>query len=120
MSQNNDGGYDDDKRQRQMDFILEQQAQFTVDIQLLRESDAELRRTLDAFIDQSATQFKQVAEQFEQSNERHARNERAIYSLIETQERTSLDVQNLTTVVDRIADAVAFLLEQRKGEGNGA
>ena len=41
----------DDRRQRQMDFILEQQAQFAVDIQLLKEQTREQKIIVDGLLD---------------------------------------------------------------------
>jgi hypothetical protein len=40
----------DDRRQRQMDFILEQQAQFAVDIQLLKEQTREQKIIVDGLL----------------------------------------------------------------------
>lgn len=37
----------DEERQRQMDFILEQQAQFTVNMQKLEEADARAAKRID-------------------------------------------------------------------------
>ncbi|MFL6210533.1 MAG: hypothetical protein ACJ74W_16880 [Pyrinomonadaceae bacterium] len=55
----------DEDRQRQMDFILEQQAQFAVNMELLREAQA---RT-DATVAQLAGQVTQIALQQAHMNE---------------------------------------------------
>lgn len=55
----------DEERQRTMDFILEQQAQFSVNIEKLRESQA---RT-DAAIGALTTQVQNIARQQEHLNE---------------------------------------------------
>jgi hypothetical protein len=51
MSEENGNNGDDDRRQRQMDFILEQQAQFAVDIQLLKEQTHEQKIIVDGLLD---------------------------------------------------------------------
>jgi hypothetical protein len=45
------GNNNDDRRERQMEFILEQQAQFTVDIQLLKEQTREQKVIVDGLLD---------------------------------------------------------------------
>ncbi|MCP9492842.1 MAG: hypothetical protein MSG64_00135 [Pyrinomonadaceae bacterium MAG19_C2-C3] len=102
MSENRD----DERRQRQMDFIIEQQAKFTTDIDRLRESDAELRSILAGYMIES--------------NERMTRAEQLLYASLEGQESLRREVRNLTTVTDRIGDAVAFLIERDAKRDNGA
>lgn len=115
----------DEERQRTMDFILSQQAKFSVDIEKSKESDDEIRRLL-------AEQREQFNEQLGRSNERLSRVEALIEqnalqqshmndvvgAVIERQDRTSEDIRNLTAVVNRIADAVAVLID-RDNAANG-
>lgn len=122
MSENSD-----ERRQRQMDFILEQQAQFTVDIQLIKETIATQARA-------SAAEFEQVKERLSRAEALTARNadltvrsadlaartEQLLYASIEGQDSLRQEVRNLTTVVDRIGDAVTFLLDREAARGNGA
>lgn len=102
MSENRD----DERRQRQMDFIIEQQAKFTTDIDRLRESDAELRNILAGYMIES--------------NERMTRAEQLLYASLEGQESLRQEVRNLTTVTDRIGDAIVVLLDRDAARGNGA
>jgi hypothetical protein len=64
MSENSD-----ERRQRQMDFILEQQAQFTVDIQLIKETIATQAAA-------SAAEFEQVKERLTRTEALAARHRR--------------------------------------------
>jgi hypothetical protein len=105
MSDDN-GNNNDDRRQRQMDFILEQQAQFTVDIQLLKEV--------------TTAQAAASAAEFEQVKERLTRAEQLLYGSLEGQDALRQDVRALTTVVDRIGDAIAFLLDREAARGQNS
>ncbi len=104
---------DDEQRQRQMDFILEQQAQFTVDIQLIKE-------TIAAQTAASAAEFEQVKERLTRAEALAARTEQLLYGSLEGQDSLRQEVLRLTTVTDRIGDAVAFLLDRDAARGNGA
>ncbi|MCP9494013.1 MAG: hypothetical protein MSG64_06085 [Pyrinomonadaceae bacterium MAG19_C2-C3] len=122
----------DERRQRQMDFILEQQAQFSVDIQLLKEAIVEQKEAsiaqkaiIDAHTEAINAQAAYSAAEFGRVNERMNRFENLLYaslegqeSLRESQKILSQDVRLLKTSVDRITDAVAFLLEERKRNGS--
>ncbi len=55
----------DEDRQRTMDFILEQQAQFSINLEALREAQAHT----DATVAQLAGQVKYIARQQEHINE---------------------------------------------------
>jgi len=55
------------------------------------------------------------ADQMMQSNARMTRLEEAMIALTESQGQTNREVRNLTVVVDRIADAVAVLLDRANG-----
>lgn len=131
----------DERRQRQMDFILEQQAQFSVDIQLLKEAIVEQKEAsiaqkaiIDAHTEAINAQreafnahVEYTTTEFARSNERMNRFESLLYaslegqeSLRESQKLLTQDVRLLKTSVDRITDAVAFLLEERKRNGNGS
>ncbi len=117
---NHTGENGDERRQRQMDFILEQQAQFSVDIQLLKEAIVEQRESFNAHVEHTAVEFARA-------NERTNRLERLLYGSLENQESLresqrllSQDVRLLKTSVDRITETVAFLLEERKRNGTGS
>ncbi|MCP9496200.1 MAG: hypothetical protein MSG64_17265 [Pyrinomonadaceae bacterium MAG19_C2-C3] len=113
----------DEKRQRQMDFILEHQAQFSVDIQQLKETQAEQQQAHNALqreVQQAHTDLLRALETYARnSDERHARNEAAIFALTQQQDRTTNTVRLLATSVDRVSEAVATLLDRdarRNGE----
>ena len=50
----------DEERQRQMDFILEQQAQFTTNIQHLQEQQAHLSATVQVLVEVVQTQSERM------------------------------------------------------------
>jgi len=117
---NHTGENGDERRQRQMDFILEQQAQFSVDIQLLKEAIVEQKEAINA-------QALHSEAEFARTNERMNRFEQLLYGSLESQESLresqrllSQDVRLLKTSVDRIVETVAFLLEERKRNGTGS
>ncbi len=118
--------------ERVMNFIIERQEQFGIGIQQLRQSDVELRRLLVEQMVQSDERMTRLEEAMAQSDERMTRIEgttaqqqagnqnmqAAIFALIESQQHTNADVRNLSTVVDRITEAVAVLLD-RTDDANG-
>ncbi|MCP9495603.1 MAG: hypothetical protein MSG64_14250 [Pyrinomonadaceae bacterium MAG19_C2-C3] len=129
MSENRD----DEWRQRQMDFILAQQAKFTTDIDRLRASDEELRSVLagymiesnermtraETFAAQTAASAAQTAASAAQTATLAEQTAQLLYASLEGQESLRREVRNLTTVTDRISEAVAFLLDRDAARGNG-
>ncbi len=118
---------DDEWRQRQMDFILAQQAKFTTDIDRLRESDEELRSVLAGYMIESnermtraETFAAQTAASAAQTASLSERTAQLLYASLEDQESLRREIRNLTTVTDRIGDAVAFLIDRDAKRGNGA
>ncbi|MCP9496275.1 MAG: hypothetical protein MSG64_17670 [Pyrinomonadaceae bacterium MAG19_C2-C3] len=109
MSENRD----DERRQRQMDFIIEQQAQFTVDIQLIKE-------TIAIQAAASAAEFERVKERMTRAEAFAEQTAQLLYGSLEGQESLQREVRNLMTVTDRIGDAVAFLIDRDAARGNGA
>jgi uncharacterized FlaG/YvyC family protein len=105
----------DEERQRKMDFIIEQQAQFAVDIQVLREGLQDLRaaqartdeklaayaetqsefieiitRSIQALVDaqlRTDAQMKQTDEQTKRTDERLSRTDERLNALIDIVER---------------------------------
>lgn len=120
----------DDKRQRQMDFILEQQAQFSTDIQQIKETIAaqaeesnarheQTQTTIHALIagqERNTVAIGALTESLGVLDGRQQQAWEAIFALTESQDRTAADVRNLTAVVGRVTDAVADLME-RDGDG---
>ncbi len=129
---NSDNG--DERRQRQMDFILEQQAQFSVDIQLLKESLIEQKEAniaqkaiVDAHTEAINAQreafnahVEHTTTEFARSNERMNRFEQLLYASLEGQEDLRQQVKLTNTAVDRLVETVAFILEERRRNGNGS
>jgi len=74
-------------RQRTIDFILEQQAQFAVNIEVLRAAQAETDKTVQGL----AVQVAQIAEQLQQNSRQLQQNSR--------------QQQHINEVVAVIADA---------------
>ncbi|MCP9496344.1 MAG: hypothetical protein MSG64_18020 [Pyrinomonadaceae bacterium MAG19_C2-C3] len=109
MSENRD----DERRQRQMDFIIEQQAKFTTDIDRLRESDEELRRILAGYMIESNERMARAETFAEQTAQ-------LLYASLEGQEDLRRQVKLTSTTVDRLAEAVAFLLDRDAKRNNGA
>jgi hypothetical protein len=72
----------DEERQRQMDFILEQQAQFAVDMQSLREAQARTDQQL-ALYAETQSEFIQIVTQ-------------SIQALIDSQQTLTRSQQALT------------------------
>lgn len=105
-----------EEMERAMQFIVEQQAQFSVDIQRLNEADSELRRTLSEHQTQSNERMSRLEAIVERVALQQAHMNDAVIAVVETQDRTNHDVRVLTTQVDRIAEAVAVLLDRA---GNG-
>jgi hypothetical protein len=84
----------DQERQRKMDFILEHQAQFAVDMQTLREAQARTDEKL-AMYAQTQSEFIEIATRSIQAlvdsqlrtDERMARTDERLNALISTVER---------------------------------
>jgi hypothetical protein len=111
---------DEKKIERKMEFIIEQQAQFAVDIQLLRESQAELVKTQAEIIKSHSEMIKAQ----ERGEDRMTRMEDVVLRLagvvekvVEVQGQTMKTVtetderlNNLITIVER------FISESRNGK----
>ncbi|MDT5060983.1 MAG: hypothetical protein QOH63_1442 [Acidobacteriota bacterium] len=80
----------DEDRQRTMDFILEQQAQFSINIESLREAQS---RT-DAAIAQLTTQVQSIARQQEHINE-------VVAVIADAQQHTDERLNALIDVVEK-------------------
>lgn len=107
-----------EERERTMDFILVQQAKFSTDIDRLKESDDEIRRLLAEHLTRYNEHLTLYSEQSALNEARATYVSNAINSLFESQERTTRDVRNLTTVVNRVVDAVAALIDRDNTPGN--
>jgi len=98
------------KFEKKMEFILEQQAQFSADIQQLREAQARTEQAL-AQTEQLVTRLVNVT--FEGFKDVNAKIDALVDSqmrLSEAQSRTDENLRNLIAVVDR------YFRERRNGE----
>jgi len=102
----------DEERQRQMDFILEQQAQFTVDIQQLHESQhalLEMQAGTEQIVNRLAAAtsagFQDVSAKINALVDAQLRTEASV-------KKTDENVRNLTAVVDR------YFSEGRNGKSD--
>ena len=100
----------DEERQRTMDFILRQQAQFTVGMQKLEEADARASRRLDRLertLVLMARRFRRERDDIQErmaalvdaqirTEEATAKMEDAVRSLTATTERNSKDISALS------------------------
>ncbi len=80
--------------EKRMEFILEQQAQFTSDIQQLRESQAQTEQLVNRLAAVALEGFKDVNAKIDALVDSHIR-------LTESQSRTDENLRNLIAVVDR-------------------
>ena len=85
----------DEDRQRTMDFILEQQAQFSINIASLREAQA---RT-DATVAQLAGQVQNIARQQENSARQQAHINEVVAVIAEAQQHTDERLNALIDIV---------------------
>lgn len=84
----------DEERQRQMDFILEQRAQFLADIQRLQESHAEADKRMTRLEQVVANSYVDSRDRYNALVDAQVKSEEKIAKLAEAQ-------ANLTAVVDR-------------------
>ena len=80
--------------EKRMDFIIEQQAQFTSDIQQLRETQAQTEQVVNRLAAVTLEGFKDVNAKIDALVGSHIR-------LTEAQARTDENLRNLIAVVDR-------------------
>lgn len=80
--------------EKKMDFIVEQQAQFTVDIQQLRELQAQTNQIVNRLAVAMFEGFKEVDAKLDALVDSHVR-------LLESQSQTDEKFRNLIAVVDR-------------------
>jgi len=80
--------------ERRMDFILEQQAQFSADIQQLREAQAQTDNVVARLANVTLEGFNDVNAKINALDDSHI-------NLTEAQSRTDENLRNLIVVVDR-------------------
>jgi hypothetical protein len=98
----------DEKIQRQMDFIVEQQAQFSVDIEKIQQSIGTLESVVTRLANASLNRIEE--------------NEKKIALLIDAQLRTEQKIEKLTESqqsTDERLNAVIFMFEKFISRENG-
>jgi uncharacterized protein YgbK (DUF1537 family) len=110
----------DEDRQRQMDFILEQQAQFTVNIQQLREqqgrSDARIDRVA-AIVEALALSAQAQSERMDSSDARVTRVDERLDRFVDASDRRASRVDER---LDRLVETVDRYIKARGNGSNGA
>ena len=99
----------DEERQRTMDFILQQQAQFAAGMQMLEEADARASKRLDRL----ERTVILMGQQFRR--ERHDLRER-IAALVDAQVRTEEAMRSLTATTERNSRDIAALTKADTAE----
>ncbi len=84
----------EEERQRQMDFIVGQQAQFTTDIQQLKELQIEAEKRMTRLESVVANSYVDMRDRFNALVDAQIKSEEKISALADAQ-------RNLTAVVDR-------------------
>lgn len=98
----------DERIQRQMDFIVEQQAQFLTDIERLEGSIATLESVITRFADATLNRFEENEEKIAMLVDAQLRTEQKIEKLVESQQST-----------DERLNAVIFMFEKFISRENG-
>ncbi len=123
MSEENGNG-SNERRQRQMDFILEHQAKFSADIEELKAADERaarrverLERLAKLFVRAGARERRAFTERYNmlldaqiKTEEVTRHNSSDVANLIVATTRNGLDVANLITATTRNSDDVANLI----------
>lgn len=96
----------EDERQRQMDFILNQQAQFAADIQKLQEAQSKMLESQAETVQLVNRLAAVTLEGFEQTNDAHKRTEEALTRLVEAQAKLAEAQIHTDQRLDALIDIV--------------
>jgi predicted nucleic acid-binding Zn-ribbon protein len=121
----------DEERQRTMDFILRQQAQFTADMRKLEEADARaskrlgrLERTVVLLTRQFRRERSDLRERVSaladaqmRGDERHSHLDEKMNALIDAQLRTEEALRSLATVTERNSRDIVALAKVNNTDG---
>jgi uncharacterized protein YjcR len=103
------------ERQRQMDFILNQQAQFAADIQKLQEAQAEMAQVVNRLAAVTVEGFKQTNAKIDTLIDAQTRTEGALTRLAESQTQLA----EAQTHTDQRLDALIDIIrEGRNGKSS--
>jgi regulator of sigma D len=106
-----------DETQRKMDFIVNQQAQFSVDIQQLKERHAEAERRLaktDGIMTRIAATTLKLAQRMLELTEAQANSENKIGKLAEAQERLAKSQEHSD---QRLSALIDIVRNSKNGQG---
>lgn len=105
----------DEKIQRQMDFIVEQQAQFSVDIEKIQQSIGTLESVVTRLANASLNRLEENEEKIALLIDAQLRTEQKIEKLTDSQQKLS-ELQQST---DERLNAVIFMFEKFISRENG-
>jgi chromosome segregation ATPase len=95
----------EDERQRQMDFILNQQAQFSTDIQKLQDGQAKLQESQAALVERQVEEAQIVSRLAAVTLEGFKQTNAKIDALIDAQMRTEESVTKIAEAQAKLAEA---------------
>ncbi|MBA3693347.1 MAG: hypothetical protein H0X72_17035 [Acidobacteria bacterium] len=105
----------DEKIQRQMDFIVEQQAQFSVDIEKIQQSIGTLESVVTRLANASLNRLEENEEKIALLIDAQLRTEQKIEKLTDSQQKLS----ELQQTTDERLNAVIFMFEKFISRENG-
>ncbi len=105
----------DEKIQRQMDFIIEQQAQFSVDIEKIQQSIGTLESVVTRLANASLNRLEENKEKIALLIDAQLRTEQKIEKLTDSQQKLSESQQT----TDERLNAVIFMFEKFISRENG-
>lgn len=105
----------DEKIQRQMDFIVEQQAQFSVDIEKIQQSIGTLESVVTRLANASLNRIEENEKKIALLIDAQLRTEQKIEKLTDSQQKLS----ELQQTTDERLNAVIFMFEKFISRENG-
>ena len=105
----------DEKIQRQMDFIVEQQAQFSVDIEKIQQSIGTLESVVTRLANASLNRLEENEKKIALLIDAQLRTEQKIEKLTDSQQKLS----ELQQTTDERLNAVIFMFEKFISRENG-
>lgn len=105
----------DEKIQRQMNFIVEQQAQFSVDIEKIQQSIGTLESVVTRLANASLNRLEENEEKIALLIDAQLRTEQKIEKLTDSQQKLS----ELQQTTDERLNAVIFMFEKFISRENG-
>ena len=103
----------DEERQRAMDFIVEHQAQFSVNQQKSDEHISRLERIVTLMVNAGRRTRRQIHEMDERFDQRFSKLTDALTTLAKTQKRTEASIAHTDSRLDVLIDIIR---ERRNGQ----